>query len=329
MEIVFVLASGVEHLAEGLKKRGFNVHASDTNHDKKRLFPNTDIYVRLPNISEISKKRVVVIQSCTGSSPDESERLTTADRLQELLLVLSILKNPVHVKKIGHKKYEYTTLEPPAQIEVVLTLQPYALQDKPFKTGETASSFHASKAIADSCDKLWFVSPIVTKDTEWVAQMGKNGQYNEIDITHKLIEFGARKFGFADYVLIAPDEGSQMRFGIPGLKKQRMDSFSIELSGDLDVKDKNVIIIDDMTKSGSTLLKSREIVLNQGAKDVGLVVLHVTPVREIGEDLLTSLVEKSGEKVVTSNTVYSSTFCKKFPQLLYNITDDLVDQILL
>ena len=86
-------------------------------------------------------------------------------------------------------------------------------------------------------------------------------------------------------------------------------------------------IIDDMTKSGSTLLKSREIVLKQGAKDVGLVVLHVTPVMNIGEDLLANLVEKSGRKVVTSNTVYTSTFCEKFPDLMYNVTDDLVDTL--
>ncbi len=327
MSMDFVLASGAEHLAKGLQRKGFNVHTSDTNHDKKRLFPNTDLYVRLLEISKLSKRRVIVVQSCTGSSPNESEKFTTADRLQELILILNILRNPVQVKKLAHKKYEYTALEPPARIEVVLTMQPYALQDKPFKTGETASSYCATRDIAEACDKLWYVSPIVTKDTEWATKMDEKGQYNDIDITQQLIDFGAKKFGFTDYICIAPDEGSQKRFGIPGLKKQRTDSFSIELSGDLDVKGKNVIIVDDVTKSGSTLLQSREIVLDQGAKDVGLVVLHVTPVMEIGEELLTKLVEKSGNKVVTSNTTYTSTFCERHPNLVYNITDDLVDAL--
>ncbi|MFW9849270.1 MAG: phosphoribosyltransferase family protein [Candidatus Thorarchaeota archaeon] len=328
MSIDFVLASGAEHLKKGLQEREFQVFLSDTNYDKRRFFPNTDLYVRISDISKLSRRRVIVVQSCTGSSPDENEKFSTADRIQELILILKILRNPVHVKKIAHKQYEYTTLEPPSRIEVVLTLQPYALQDKPFKTGETASSYHATQAIADICDKLWLVSPIVAKDTEWAAKMYEKGQYTDIDITQNLIRYGAERFGFDDYVLVAPDEGAQKRFGIPGLRKQRSDSYAIMLSGEVDIDGKNVIIIDDMTKSGTTLLKSREILLKQGAKDVGLAVLHVTPIKDSGEVILEKLVEESGGKIVTSNTVFTSTFCNNHPELLYDITDDLVSELL-
>ncbi len=323
----FVLASGALHLRDSLAKRGYRVYVSDTNHDGKRFFPNTDLYVRLSGIAELANRRVVVIQSCTGSSPDVDELFTTADRIQELMLILNVLQEPVDVKKIGHKMYEYADIKPPMSVEVVLTMQPYALQDKPFKTGETASSYHATKAITKSCDKLWLIAPVVTKDTKWAAEMVAKEQYFEIPIIDKLVKFGAECFGFDDFILVGPDEGSQSRFGVPGLHKQRSDSFTIELSGELDVEGKNVIVIDDLTKSGSTLLKSREMLLKQGAKDVGLVVLHVTPVSENGEELLENLVHRSEQKVVTSNTVFTFTFIEKYPQLTFDITDLLIQNL--
>ncbi|MFW9955594.1 MAG: phosphoribosyltransferase family protein [Candidatus Thorarchaeota archaeon] len=327
MSIDFVLASGAEHLKQSLLDRGFKVYTSDTNHDGKRFFPNSDIYVRLSDVSKLSNENVVVIQSCTGSSPDEEETFTTADRVQELMLILSILRNPINVKKTGHKKYETNELKPPARIEVVLTLQPYALQDKPFKTGETASSFHATRAIADACDRLWLVSPIVTKDTDWAAQMSEMGKYSEIDIVKEIVDFGASKFEFDEYVIVAPDEGAQNRFGVPGLRKQRTDSFTIELSGQLEVRGKNVIVIDDLTKTGGTLLQSREILLEQGAKDVGLIVLHVTPIKDDGERLLEELIVRSEQKVVTSNTVYSSTFIDRHRDLTFDIVSKVIETL--
>ncbi len=327
MEFDFILASGAVHLKEKLESHGYRVCMSDTNHDGKRFFPNTDIYVRISEVSELSNRRVIVIQNCTGSSPQDAEQFTTADRIQELMLILNILRNPVSVEKVGHKMYEYTNLVPPSRVEVVLTMQPYALQDKAFKTGETAAAYHAIKAISEVCDRLWLVAPVVTKDTKWAAEMVKQGDYTEINITKEIIAFGALRFGFDDYVLVGPDEGAQTRFGVPGLHKQRTDSFTIELSGEIDVKGKNVIVIDDLTKSGSTLLRSRDILLEQGASEVGLIVLHVTPISEKGEDLLDSLVARSEGKVVTSNTVYTHTFGQKYRHLTYDIVVPLIQHL--
>lgn len=326
-EFDFILASGAMHLKEKLIDLGYRAYSSDTNHDGKRFFPNTDLYVRLSDVAELSDRRVILVQNCTGSSLKEEEQFTTADRIQELMLLLDVLRDPVHVNKIGHKKYQYATITPPSRIEVVLTMQPYALQDKAFKTGETASAQHALKAIAKICDKLWLVAPVVVKDTKWAAEMVASHEYSEILITEQLVAFGARQFGFDEYCLVGPDEGAQCRFGVPGLRKQRADSFTIELSGELDVKGKNVIVIDDLTKSGSTLLQCREILMEQGAADVGLVVLHVTPVSEKGEDLLEKLVQRSQKKVVTSNTVYTHTFCDRYPDLIFDIVEPLIQAL--
>ena len=72
---------------------------SALNYDRRRLFPNADIYAKLEDVSELSGKRVVIIQSCTGSGPAENEQYTTSDRIVELLLLLDLLSRPVAVRE--------------------------------------------------------------------------------------------------------------------------------------------------------------------------------------------------------------------------------------
>ncbi len=322
-----VLASGAEHLRHRFEELGYQVYCSDTNFDGRRFFPNSDLYVRIAQVRELENQRVVVIQSCTGSSPAAKEFYTTSDRVQELLLLLDALKHPVEVKKLGHKEYATKPLNPPSSVEVVLTHQPSGLQDKAFCTGEAVSSRSAMRNIAGSCDRLWLVEPLTDRNLPWVEELAKSGKYRVIEITQELIGHAAAIFGFDDYVLTAPDEGAQRRFNVQGFSKRRSDSFTIDMHGELDVAGKNVIVLDDLTKTGTTLIRAAKMLRKQGALDVGFVVLHVTPIRDRGEELLDDLISKSGARIVTSNTVYSVAFCEKHPHLSYDIVDKLVEHL--
>lgn len=322
-----VLASGAEHLRNRFESLGLRVYSSSLNNDRKRFFPNSDIYVRIPDVEYLSGRRVVVIQSCTGSSPAAKEYWTTSDRVQELTLLLDMLHRPTSVEKTGFKEYRTTSIEPPDQLEVVLTFQPFALQDKAFKTGEAVSCRSATSRIAELSDTMWIVAPVVDNHYPWVQELIEEGAYNEINVTKRIIEYAGDKFGFEDYIVVAPDEGAQERFGVPGLKKRRLDSFSIEMYGEVDVEGRQVIVIDDVTKSGSTLLRASEILQSLGAKDVGLVVLHVMPLREGGEKMMEDLIEKSGGRLVTTNSVYTRAFCERHSELVYDMVDDIVDAL--
>ncbi len=319
-----ILASGAEHLRKRFEEFGYRVYSCETNYDGKRLFPNADLYVCIPDVAKLSDRRVVVIQSCTGAGPSEDEFMSTSDRLVELLLILDVLSRPVEVEVVGHKKYKETPVVPPAHVEVVLTFQPFALQDKAFKTGEAVSSRWAMETLAKSCNKTWVINPHAADSIPWISKMKERGLVEILDITPDLIKFGAQQFGFDDYKVISPDEGGQERFSVNGFGKSRSDSYSVELTGSLEVEGKQVIIVDDLTKSGGTLLKAAERLRSQGAKDVGLAVAHVLPIMGKGEELLERLVEKSEGKVVTSNTIRTRVFCEKNPHLSYNIVDTLV-----
>ncbi len=60
-------------------------------------------------------------------------------------------------------------------------------------------------------------------------------------------------------------------------------------------------MIDDFTKSGSTLIKARRRLLEKGAKKVGLAVTHVLPLKDKREELLEKLIEKAEQMIITTN----------------------------
>lgn len=322
-----VLASGAEHLRNRFEELGYRVYTSDLNYDNKRMFPNADIYVKIGKIAQLSGRRVIVIQSCTGSGPAENEQYSTSDRVVEVLLLLEMFSRPLEVEKSGHKQYLCTPVEPPKTVEVVLTFQPFALQDKCFETGEVSSARWAIETIAKACNKVHVVSPHAPDSLDWVRSLKEKGLYRIIDVVPDLVKFAEKEFKLGKCIVVAPDEGAQERYKIEGFGKSRTNSFRVELHGDLDVKGLNVVVIDDLTKSGSTLLKARDRLLDQGAKEVVLAVAHVLPLMERGEELLERLIEMCNGKIVTSNTVFTEVFSKEHPNLCYNIVDTLVHSI--
>jgi phosphoribosylpyrophosphate synthetase len=322
-----ILASGAEHLQGRFEELGFRVYTSDLNYDFKRMFPNGDIYVKIGKVAQLSGRRVIVVQSCTGSGPAENEQYNTSDRVVEILLILNMLSRPLCVEKIGHKQYSSSPIPPPKSVEVVLTFQPFALQDKSFETGEASSGRWAIETIAKVCNKIHVVSPHAPDSLEWVRTLKDNGYYKIIDVIPDIVEFAKKKFELEECVIVAPDEGAQERYKINGFGKSRTNSYRVELHGNLDVKGLNVIVIDDLTKSGNTLLKARDRLLEQGAKEVVLAVAHVVPLLERGEELLERLIDKCNGMIVTSNTVNTDVFGKEHEDLCYDIVDTLVEML--
>jgi phosphoribosylpyrophosphate synthetase len=320
-----VLASGALHLKGDFDELGFQTIAPDMNYDGRRFFPNAELYARLSEVTKVSGRDVIVVQSCTGSSPERDESWSTADRFVELLLLLNILNQPLSSEKVGHKKFKITDIAPPSNIDVVLTFQPFALQDKAFLTGEAISGKWAVEQILNNCRKLRVVNPHADPRLPWVKELTSSGRYEVIDVMSDLVDFAAEVFGFQDYCVVAPDEGAQARYDVDGFGKCRTDSYSVELTGDLEVKDRNAIVIDDLTKSGSTLLKAADRLMELGAIDVGMAVVHAIPLRAEGEKLLERLLDKVGDRIVTTNSVYTHLFCEQNKNLTYNIVNRIVE----
>ena len=114
-----------------------------------------------------------------------------------------------------------------------------------------------------------------------------------------------------DY-LFFPDEGSMKRyaslgFDLPygfGVKKRDWKTgniLSLEVMGfDSDIRDKSILIVDDICSKGGTFYHSAKALKELGAGDIYLYVTHCENTIEDGELLKTDLIKK----IFTTDSIY-------------------------
>lgn len=120
-----------------------------------------------------------------------------------------------------------------------------------------------------------------------------------------------------DMVMATPDVGGAKRansyakyLGVPLVlcHKQRAKANVVDtmtLIGD--VKDKNVILLDDMVDTAGTLIKAAELMLSNGARTVRAIASHA-----IMSDPATQRVEDSGiTEIIFTNSIPYNKDCKK------------------
>jgi hypothetical protein len=129
----------------------------------------------------------------------------------------------------------------------------------------------------------------ITYDCHFLNQTGlleyEGLQIQNISLGTDLIEKAKTIFNGEKFEIIGPDEGSRYLVeghGGKNLKKVRKEYAAKkvsyrdvhEITGDLDVKGKNVLILDDMISSGSTMVKALEKLTEAGAKNIACAATH-------------------------------------------------------
>lgn len=318
-----VLASGAEHLEQSLGKTGYPVYRSGLNYDGNRFFYNGDLYTRIEAIDTLQNKKVCVIQSGNYSGELEREKFTTQDRIFEVLQILQLLNNPESVKEVGHKQYEYTQLEKPKEILLVLTCMPSGKQDHAVKNGECNSALTALELFLNYCSKIAIVDAHPW-EVNWFHDLKKQGKIIDLSMVPYLLQEISTRFPSSQ--LLAPDEGAQARLGLDGFGKKRTSSVDSEILGDIPVEGKNLVFIDDLILTGGTLLRTREHILKKGAHRFAFAATHALPLMD-GEDNLRRLVSILGEDLLVTNTVPSRTFVEDHPELAIDCVP-LIDEFL-
>jgi len=232
--MILIPTSHAEHLAQG-----FNYLKLLPNKDGKRRFPDGEVYVRLP---ELTERHVLVLHS---GIPEPNSGLI------ELELVLTVLR------------------EQGIRTRVFFSYFPYGMQDRVFEPGEPNSAESLVKKLVE-----WYgVEKIYLLDAhfwgrEWVSRY----PLENFSALPLLIEKARKDWG--DFLLLSPDVGAERRTGIKGLKKKRLDSFRVEFSDLGDVSGKTVAVIDDLVETGGTLVRLREKLREAGAKDAIALITH-------------------------------------------------------
>lgn len=215
-----------------------------------------------------SNINVLDISACKGCEVTLFHRLYPRqnDTIIELLFILNALKKAN------------------AKVTVVAPYLPYARQDKVFLSGEVASAEVVCNLLHEAgCQKL------ITFDCHFLK---KEGEFPYGNLMIKNISLNKELLGCAEAMakgekceIVAPDVGAsylvESQDGKTMKKKRKLYKDGkityrhIEkMEYQFDVKDKNIVILDDMISTGSTMIKAIECMKKGGAKRVFCAATH-------------------------------------------------------
>lgn len=240
-------------IAQELNIRYFNTES--------KTFPDGENYLRinLDNESLIEGKEVIIVQS-TGPSSSGNQNA----RLFELLMMID------SVKRMGAEK-----------IVVVIPYLAYARQDKIFRPGESKFANLILRLI-DSMriDEVFVVDVHAPKILEEIQCKWIN-----IDSMKVLADY-IKSLDVKDLVVVAPDKGAVERskafakhFGenvpVEYFEKIRdVKTGEITMTGEINLKNKDVVISDDIIATGGTMAKAIKLSKDSGANRVFAVATH-------------------------------------------------------
>ncbi len=229
-----------------------------------KRFPDGELYVRIEDADE----EAVVVQSINSN-----------DDLVALMLMFDALED--------------------AEIVAVIPYMGYARQDKKFNEGEAVSIRAVARLIESYASKVVTVN-IHSRDA---ASHFK-----------KLIEVDAmpiigRYYAGRDVVMVSPDLGSYERVKVCAehagcefdyLEKVRINAETVEIKPkSLDVKGRDVVIVDDIISTGGMMIEATKMLLNAGAKSVECACVHAV----LAGNALNRLYSAGVRRVVATDTI--------------------------
>jgi len=256
-----------KHVIEGLGETSSNIVSAEY-----KRFPDGEKYVRIPIENCNQEKEYLVIHTTDIGKQDEF--------VWELMLLINAIVNS------GGQK-----------IAVYLPYIPYSRQDKQFRQGEPVSievllsslSYHGAKA-------LYTIDIHNPESLVFFKGYSNNILAHEIFLSHK-------KFPRENAIVISPDKGALHRAKILaekiGTEYDYLEKYRDRITGEitmkpkqLDVKNKKVVIVDDIISTGGTIVKASQMLLEQGAEDIYVAVSHALMAGNAIEKISRSQIKK-------------------------------------
>ncbi len=266
--MIVVPSSSSESLA---RKVADELGAKISDVERKR-FPDGELYVRI--LEEMKGKEVTVI----GSIRSDSDFL-------ELLFLLNASWEG------GARK-----------ITAVLPYFGYSRQHRIYHPGEPVSSKVVTKSVDRFSDRIVAVE-LHDPETEGFTDK----PFHNISVINSTSEF------FRDRnidLIMSPDDGGYDRakgmaeiLEIPScyIEKTRIDSSTVKMDlPDVEVKGKNILLVDDMISTGGTIIKAANLLRERGASSISVCVVHGVFNKESGRK-----IEAAVDSLVVTDTIGS------------------------
>lgn len=248
---------------------------------KHKIFPDGESYICFTK--EVKNEDVVIIQSCP---PPQDKNLI------ELFLMLD------NAKDLGAKS-----------IIAIVPYLAYSRQDKRFTPLEAISI----KTIAKLIESIG-IDEIITFDIHSIEILKnfkiKAMNFSAMPLLGKYFE----SLGLNKPLVIAPDKGAKIHaetiakilnteFTFLEKHRDRVSGEIITFHKEMNVKDKDVIIVDDIISTGSTIANASKMAKNEGAKDIYVGCTHPLLIGDAKEKL-----KKAGvKKIVGTDCVLNET----------------------
>jgi ribose-phosphate pyrophosphokinase len=124
----------------------------------------------------------------------------------------------------------------------------------------------------------------------------------------------AKKDFNENILFLSPDIGGKRRAGLKAIKKERVNSYQVKMVfPNIKLKGKVVGVIDDIIKTGGTLLKFSEIAKKSGAKKIIALVTHgvinsgISKIKEKYSKLyLTNTIKQKNANIDITNLVLNT-----------------------
>lgn len=254
-----------------------------------KQFPDSEIYIRI--LSDVKNKECAVIQSMQNN-----------DNLIELLIILDALndfgagKITAVIPYLGYARQDKRFKKGEAMssrtilkligsfADEIITVNCHFLNEAgTFNVGDyfkSTSLFFEKNIRSDNYDNIDFNKKI--KETEDNPD-NQEIILKNIDAFPVLAEYFKNKFN-KNLVVIAPDKGAlhyaRRAAGIIGcefdfLEKTRLSGDTVKIEPkNLDIKDKDVLILDDMISTGGTIVESAKVIKKHRAKTINVGCVH-------------------------------------------------------
>ena len=220
-----------------------------------KSFPDGETYVRF--LTEVEGRPVILINSMY-KRPN--------DILVELLLEIGTLKDLGATKVIG-----------------VIPYFAYARQDSRFNPGEAISIEIVSKLLSKSgLDELITVDMHLHRISD-PSKLFKIPVHN-ISAMRDIVKYVASHYKLSNPIIIGPDEESEQWAKIAAealgvefdvLEKERISAEEVIVKvRNLNVKGRDVIVVDDIISTGGTMAEAVKALKNLGAKNVIAACTH-------------------------------------------------------
>lgn len=288
MEWLFLLTETAEDFAGELPRGKFI---------ETKSFPDGESYVRVPTMC--AGKDVLIIHRCW---PEPNENI------MKLFLIIDAVRS-----------------QKPSSLRVFVPYLPYARMDKAVKPGEAISADTICKTL-----KLLGCDELITIDVHFIKK--GMGTYEWAGLRIRNLSAGSALLAYLkakapNAVFVTPDVGAGylvakekgarvMRKRRGGYVRGKEAYRRIErMEASFDVIGRDVILIDDMISTGSTMIKAVELLKKAGARRVFCAAAHGL---FLG-DSLSRLTSAGADEVIATDSIRSPVAKIKVAKLLEGV----------